>query len=51
MTRTVLHIDASARSEASTSRNLTARIVDQLQSETTIRRDLASALPLITESW
>ncbi|MFT4960227.1 MAG: FMN-dependent NADH-azoreductase [Paracoccaceae bacterium] len=51
MTRTVLHIDASARSKASTSRNLSASIVDRLQPETTIRRDLASAFPQISEGW
>lgn len=51
MTRTVLHIDASARSEESTSRQLSARIVERLAPDTLIRRDLSTALPQITESW
>lgn len=51
MTRTVLHIDTSARRSASTSRNLSAQIIDKLAPETVLRRDLADALPLIDESW
>ncbi|MBV1927843.1 MAG: NAD(P)H-dependent oxidoreductase [Rhodobacteraceae bacterium] len=51
MPHTVLHIDASARSKESASRGLTARIVDQLKPDSTIRRDLASPLPLASENW
>lgn len=51
MPHTVLHIDASARSKESASRGLTARIVDQLKPDSTIRRDLASSLPLASENW
>ena len=51
MTRTVLQIDASARTKDSTSRNLSARIVDRLHADTIIRRDLTTSLPHITESW
>lgn len=51
MTRTVLHIDTSARRSASTSRDLSAKIIDKLAPETVLRRDLADALPLIDESW
>jgi FMN-dependent NADH-azoreductase len=51
MSRTVLHIDASARSKDSTSRDLSARIVERLNPETTIRRDLSTSLPQISEEW
>lgn len=51
MPRTVLHIDASARTQDSTSRDLSSRIVDRLSPDTTIRRDLTASLPQITESW
>jgi len=51
MTQTILHIDASARTEGSISRDLTAKIVARLNADTVIRRDLASALPQITEGW
>ncbi|MCR9126337.1 MAG: NAD(P)H-dependent oxidoreductase [Rhodobacteraceae bacterium] len=51
MTRTVLHIDSSARSEGSVTRDLSARIVARLGAETVLRRDLAQGLPLIGESW
>jgi FMN-dependent NADH-azoreductase len=51
MTQTVLHIDASARTIGSTSRDLTAKIVTRLNVDTVIRRDLTSALPQITEDW
>ncbi|AZV76587.1 FMN-dependent NADH-azoreductase [Parasedimentitalea marina] len=51
MTQTVLHIDASARTEGSTSRELTAKIIARLNADTVIRRDLSSALPQITEGW
>ena len=51
ITRTVLHIDTSARRSASTSRDLSAQIVDRLAPETVLRRDLADALPLIDDNW
>jgi len=51
MTQTVLHIDASARTTGSTSRDLTAKIVARLNADTVIRRDLASPLPQLTEDW
>lgn len=51
MTRTVLHIDASARTKDSTSRDLSARIVERLNADTIIRRDLTTSLPQISEDW
>lgn len=51
MTRTVLHIDTSARRDGSTSRDLSARILARLAPETVLRRDLAEPLPLIDEDW
>jgi len=51
MTQTVLHIDASARTQGSTTRGLTAQIVERLDADKVIRRDLASPLPLLTEDW
>ncbi len=50
MTQTVLHIDASARLNGSTTRDLTARIVSRLGGKV-IRRDLAHAIPQIDETW
>jgi len=51
MTQTVLHIDASARTTGSTSRDLTSKIVARLNADTVIRRDLTSPLPQLTEDW
>ncbi|SMO86324.1 FMN-dependent NADH-azoreductase [Ruegeria faecimaris] len=51
MTKTILHIDASARREGSTTRDLSARIVNHLGADRIIRRDLATPLPLLTEAW
>lgn len=52
MTRTVLHIDASARFEASVSRKLSARVVEKLGAERVIRRDLAAEpIPDVSEDW
>ncbi|WP_299286592.1 NAD(P)H-dependent oxidoreductase [uncultured Tateyamaria sp.] len=48
---TILHIDSSARTEGSVSRDLSARIVAQLGGGDVIRRDLTEALPLIDEAW
>ena len=50
MSQTVLHIDASARLTGSTSRVLSARIVEKLGGEV-IRRDLTDAIPQIDETW
>jgi len=51
MTRTVLHIDASALGDASVSRALSADIVKQLDAAEVIRRDLAEPLPILTQDW
>ncbi|MDA7964806.1 NAD(P)H-dependent oxidoreductase [Ruegeria sp.] len=51
MTKTILHIDASARREGSATRELSDRIVQHLNAEAVIRRDLAAPLPLLTEDW
>lgn len=50
MTHTVLHIDSSARLAGSTSRELSARVVEKIGGEV-IRRDLVNPIPQITESW
>ena len=51
MTNTVLHIDTSARSTSSVTRDLSRKIVDKLAPSHVIRRDLATPLPLIDETW
>lgn len=51
MTRTVLHLDSSARTEGSVSRDLSAQIVSRLGAGTVIRRDLAAPLPLLDSAW
>ncbi|WP_170373298.1 FMN-dependent NADH-azoreductase [Ruegeria arenilitoris] len=51
MTKTILHIDASARRTGSATRDLSARIVRHLGASRIIRRDLATPLPLLTEDW
>lgn len=51
MTQTVLHIDASARIQDSVSRTLSAKLVDQQNAETVLRRDLSVGIPLLTENW
>lgn len=47
---TILHIDSSARTQGSVTRDLTADIVSKLGGDV-IRRDLTEALPQITEAW
>lgn len=47
---TILHIDSSARTQGSVTRDLSAQIVAQLGGDV-IRRDLTNALPQITENW
>lgn len=51
MPHALLHIDASARTENSVSRGLSAQIAHHLNADTIIRRDLAQALPQITNDW
>lgn len=51
MSQTLLHINASARTEDSVSRALSQQIVAHLNPATVIERDLATALPQITNDW
>ena len=51
MTKTVLHIDSSARLTGSATRDLSAAVVAKLAPETIIRRDVATPLPLLDEAW
>ncbi|MAY89306.1 MAG: FMN-dependent NADH-azoreductase [Pseudooceanicola sp.] len=51
MTNTVLHIDASPRTEHSVTRELSAEILRQLNADTVIRRDLVAPLPAIDAIW
>ena len=54
LARTLLHIDASARSEGSVSRTLTQHLVEALSSAETevITRDIGlSPLPILSEAW
>ena len=51
MAQTVLHIDSSARTEGSVSRDLSAKIVSRLDPDRVIRRDLAEVLPQIDAEW
>lgn len=51
MTQTILHIDASARTEGSITRDLTAQVVAKLGADQVIRRDLATPLPVLSEAW
>mgnify|MGYP000489135813 FL=1 len=51
MTKTILHIDASARTEGSVTRDLSAKIVAKLGAAEVIRRDLAQPLPLLDSAW
>ena len=51
MPTTILHIDASARISDSTTRALSAQIIDRLAPDQIIRRDLTSPLAQITETW
>lgn len=49
---TILHIDASARTDGSISRNASAELVAQADASKVIRRDLAAtALPQIDGDW
>lgn len=51
MTQTLLRIDASARTDGSTSRRLADEITAKLAPETVISRDLSTGLPLIDAGW
>ncbi|UWQ28484.1 FMN-dependent NADH-azoreductase [Leisingera sp. M523] len=51
MTRTILHIDSSARTDGSVSRDLSAQITSRLGASDVIRRDLAAPLPLLDGAW
>ena len=52
MTKTVLHLDSSARFTDSASRSLSAGVVAHLGAASVIRRDLAAdPLPQIDETW
>ena len=54
MARTLFHLDSSARTEGSVSRNLSAKLVEQLSDADTkiITRDIGrTPLPIITEDW
>lgn len=52
MSRTLLQINASARSTGSVTRTLTDAVVHSLNADDVVTRDLAqSALPQITEDW
>lgn len=51
MTQTVLRIDASARFKGSTSRRLADQVVDHLDPEHLLTRDLADGLPQINGAW
>ena len=51
MTRTVLHLDSSARTEDSVTRDLSAQIVSRLGASAVVRRDLAAPLPLLDGAW
>jgi FMN-dependent NADH-azoreductase len=51
MTKTILHIDASSRTADSVSRDLTAKIVAQLNGTEVVRRDVSAGLPLLSEAW
>lgn len=51
MTKTVLHIDASARNQDSQSRKFSAHVVAEQNADEIIRRDLSNGLPFLTEEW
>lgn len=49
--RNILRIDASARKEGSSSRALTDALIDKLDADNIVTRDLAGGLPFVTEQW
>lgn len=50
MAHTLLHIDASARTDGSVTRALSAQVAAKLGGEI-IRRDLSAPLPLLNDAW
>lgn len=50
MAQTLLHIDASARTDGSVTRQLSSKIVAKLGGDV-IRRDLGTPLPLLNNDW
>lgn len=48
---TILHIDASARKDGSSTRKMSAAIVEQLGGGDVTYRDVADGLPFVTEAW
>lgn len=51
MTHTVLHLNASARHQNSVSRLNSRRVVEHLNGDTVVTRDLASGVPFLDETW
>jgi len=51
MTKTILHIDASARRQGSVSRELSAKLVAEAGADKVIHRDLSDGLPYLSETW
>lgn len=51
MTKTVLHIDASARHDGSVSRGYSRDIVNGLRATTIVTRDLSQGIALVDETW
>ena len=51
MSRKLLHINASARQQDSVSHTLSRQIVDHLNADEVVTRDLADGLPFVDETW
>ncbi len=51
MTRTILHLNASARHQDSVSRRLSHLLVDHFGADTVVVRDLAEGVPFLDETW
>jgi len=53
MTQTILHIDSSARTEGSVTRQLTSKIVAKIATptDTVVTRDLLNGVSLLSEDW
>jgi len=49
--KNILRIDASARKAGSSSRALTDALIERLDPDNIVTRDLAEALPFVTEDW
>lgn len=48
---TILHIDASALMDGSSTRTMTRKIVDALGGNDVVYRDVAEGLPFVTQDW